>query len=238
MPEAQRQVPRIVMSLWGMPKSGKTHFALTLPGKIVAIEIGETGIEDLAWKFRKDGKEIIHRPLISPSLSVTLADHKKILVDFEATLRAAIADTTVKTIIIDSMSRLWRSIRVVKTEESFADSVRTKRNQADYELANDYHEQIVQLVRMRPDLNLVLVHRHREIFAKNGESLQATGEVESRDYRGLENIVQIVMRTDIKDKKFYQTMEYCRFDARLNGRVFEGYDYDKLVKFLFEDEEE
>ena len=226
------------MGLWGLPKSGKTHWAFSFPGPIAAIEIGETGVEDLAYKFAKSGKVIKHFPIVSDQLSMNLDGHRKILLDFEKALKTAVADKEVKTIVIDSMSMLWRSIRKVKTEEGFQESQRNKRNQADFELANDYHEQIVQVVRQRTDLNLVLVHRHRNVWAQDGEGkARDTGEVESRDYKGLENIVKIVAKTEAKGGKYYTVLELCRFDARLNGRVFEEWDYDKMIEFLFSEEE-
>ena len=239
----KRAVPRIVAGIWGVPKSGKTHLALTFPDPIAAIEIGETGIEDLLWKFEREGKEIEHIPIFVPNLSMSASDHNRILTEFEKKLKEVVANPKYKTVVIDSMSRLWRSIRVVKTEEAHQISERQKKNQADFELANDYHEQIVMMARTRKDLNVVLVHRHRDVYAQvlnpeTGRSqLTATGDVESRDYKGLENIVQLMIRTDARGGKFYQTLELCRFDARLNGRVYEGFGYPQLMEQLFGEEE-
>ena len=239
--------PRVTVSGWGEPKKGKSHFALTFPEPIQAIEIGETGIEDLLPTFK--GKQITHTPLIMPVLSPDIGDHQKLLTAFEKVLLATVKqDSGYRTLVIDSASRLWRSVRVVMTEKALEDSIRRKKSQADYELANDYFEQIIQLVRQKPDLNLVLLHRHRDVWRtqmdENGrERSGATGEVEARDYKGIENMVQMVLkfntgtrfdaRTKTQGESFMHTIQLCRFNRKLEGMVVPDMDYNLLMERVF-----
>ena len=169
-----KQYPRTFTSIWGMPKSGKSHLGLTWPKPMMAVEVGETGIEDLLHKF--DGVD--YRPIISNSLRMGISDHKVILDEFEQCLDAAVRDAALRTLLIDSTSKLWDSIGVVLTDEAFKEMQRAKKNQADWTYANNYFEQIVQRARKHRGLNLVFIHRHREKYAKmmneNGrESMQA-----------------------------------------------------------------
>lgn len=234
-------VPRITASIWGPPKSGKTWLALSFPEPIVAIEVGETGIEDVLYML--PDKKVTHIPLTLRSLAPTLSDHEGLLADFDEQLQK-IVEADYATLVIDSTSRLWRSIRVVMTEQAFQENVRKKRNRADYELANDYMEQVIQVARQNRAMNIVLVHRHRDKFlVDEAGQLKETGEIESRDYRGLENMVQVMVRTgrgpifDPKDKEtkqgFVHLIELCRFNPALEGTKIPYLDYDRLVGRLF-----
>ena len=239
--------PRVTVSGWGEPKKGKSHFALTFPEPIQAIEIGETGIEDLLPTFK--GKQITHTPLIMPVLSPEVGDHQKLLTAFEKVLLATVKqDSGYRTLVIDSASRLWRSVRLVMTAKSLEESVRRKGSQADYELANDYFEQIIQLVRTKPDLNLVLLHRHRDVWRtqtdENGRDRSgATGEVEARDYKGIENMVQLVIkfdtgmrfdpRTKAEVESFMHTIQLCRFNRNIQGMKVPNMDYNLLMERVF-----
>ena len=238
--------PRVTVSGWGEPKKGKSHFALTFPEPIQAIEIGETGIEDLLNKPEFRDKKITHTPITMPVLSPEVADHQKLLTRFEKVLLDSVKlDSGYRTLVIDSASRLWRSVRLVMTEKALEDSIRKKRSQADYELANDYFEQIIQLVRVKPDLNLVLLHRHRDVWRtqtdENGRDRSgATGEVEARDYKGIENMVQVVLkfntgtRFDAKTKgqieSFMHTIQLCRPNHRVVGLTVPDLDYNTLME--------
>lgn len=209
------------------------------------MEIGETGIEDLLWKFRDE--DIRYVPLAITALAPSIADHRDLLKRFEAELDKAV-NSDAATIVIDSASRLWRSIRIVRTEDAHLDSQRRSKNQADYELANDYFEQLVQRVRTARHLNLVLVHRHREKYrvlpdGSGRDTLQPTGEMEARDYSGIENLVQVIVRCDL-GKKFdpktktditipMHVIETCRFDLSLNGVVVPNMDYGVLVEKIY-----
>ena len=237
-----RIYPRIIASLWGPPKSGKTHLGLTFPTPIYAIEIGETGTED--WFMAHPDVPHKYEPIIIPDLVPKLSDHEMLLANFEEKLMEAV-DSEYKTLVIDSTSRLWRSIRAVKTDETFRASTREKPNQADYEGANDYMEQVVQVARKNRGLNLVFVHRHREVFRKVDGKLQDTGDIESRDYRGMENLVTIQIRTGKaeffmgKDKPkvmdFAHTIELCRYQPELEGQMIRRLDYNKLMEIMFND---
>lgn len=233
------------MSIWGLPKTGKSHLALTWPGPIAAIEIGETGIEDLLYKFLD--KEVRYLPLALGTLRPEISDHEKLLRQFEKTLDEVIASDA-RTLIIDSTSRLWRTIRVVMNELSFKENERKKQNRADYEKANDYFEEIVQRVRTNRNLNLVLLHRHRELYAmvpndSGVSTLQATGQVEARDYRGIDNLVSVIIQTqegmvfDARTREqvpaLLHKIELCRPDRSLNGTVIRDMDYTKLMERIY-----
>lgn len=242
-----RIYPRIIASLWGPPKSGKSHIPLlTFPEPVAGIEIGETGIEDLAIMHPE--RDIRYYPLIIPNLVPSRGDHEKLLAEFDEKLNEVIDHKDFKdggTLAIDSASRLWRSIRVVKIEETHEASERTKKNQADYEGANEYMEQIVQTARRNRRLNIIFVHRHREIYRMVDGKLQDTGNIEGRDYKGMENLVQIQIRTGKaeyfagKDKPkvldFAHTIEHCRFKPELEGMMVRRLDYNKLMELMFND---
>lgn len=238
------QYPRTFVSLWGPPKSGKTHLGMTWPKPMMAIEIGETGVEDLLHKF----PDVDYRPLIIPVLRPQIEDHARLLDRFEALEQEAIKNPDLRTILIDSASHLWTSTYTVMTEEAHRQSERQKRNQADFNLANTYFEQIIQVLRQHRQLNIVLVNRHKEKYARlpdeNGRMvLQTTGEIEARDYKGMENLAQIIIKTgmgtrvDPRTQRSIivprHTVETCRFDKSVEGTEMMNMTYDTLMERIF-----
>lgn len=242
--------PRLITSVWGDKSTGKSHLALTFPSPIVAIEIGETGLGDLVPKFEAApyNKKIDFQAIRVPTLEPGTAHLRRLLDKFAEVYLKAVNSEDVRTIIIDSMSRLWAHIYTVKLDE-----VRSKRkegakeSQLDWVAANDYHEQIVNVTGLNPRINLVMLHRHKEAYARQeGGGFGPSGEIEARDYKGMENLVQVMIRTNYKDmivpgstpikreKKFVHTIEKCRFNKPLEGWEEPMLDYDKLAKLVWE----
>lgn len=212
----------------------------------MAVEVGETGIEDLLPAFAD--KKIDHRPLIIPAMEPSVAQHARLLTEFEELLDKAVDPKNgYRTLLIDSASRLWRHVRIVMTEKAQEERDRKKKNQADFELANDYFEQIIQMARRNKDLNIVLLHRHREIFrteqgGDGRDRLVNTGEVEARDYKGLENMVQILVKCGVSvynypktgpQQVLLHTIQLCRFKRELQGMQVRDMDYAKLMERVF-----
>ncbi len=236
-----------MVAISGGPKTGKSHLGLTFPDPIVAIEVGETGIGDLLEKFRVQGKDITYKPLRIKALEPTVNHQRQLLNEFADVYLKAINDEKVQTIIIDSNSRLRSHIQAVKLDE-----VRSKRkegaqgSQMDYGPANEYEEQVVNVAAVNPNLNLVLVHRHKDVYVRDDRGQWVpSGEYEARDYKGMENLVQVMVWTDYKDrlvpgsspprrqKKFVHTIQACRFRPELAGWEEEEMDYNKLVELIY-----
>ena len=239
--------PRLTCSLWGDRATGKSHFALTFPDPMVAIEIGETGLGDLVPKFQVMGKVIDYQPVRVATLEPGPIQLRQLLNKFADVYLKAINSEGVKTIVIDSMSRLWSHIQTVKLDE-----VRSKRkegakeSQMDWAAVNDYHEQIVNVAAVNPNINLVLLHRHKDVYGRTDSGAFApTGEIEARDYKQLENLVQVVVRTDYKqvvvpgstplrrEPHFVHTIEKCRFNMAMQGWEEQDMDYTKLAELVW-----
>ena len=245
--------PRITLSIWGRPKVGKTWFALTFPDPIAFLEVGESGSEHLLGKFAD--KKIHHLNLQLKNLTPTSADHEALLRTFETEfLKAVHPESGYKTLVIDSASKLWLSVRTVKVEEQAREKARTstKKMLTDYELANIYFEQIVHLARQKPDLNIVLVHRDREIWEgeetdSGGRQMRATGKFEPREFKDIGFLAQVTIHagrewvvTDVKkgirEEVPAHTIERCAMNTKLHGLRPHWLDYEKLVARIWPEE--
>src|SRR4030042_1922186 len=109
---------RLILSVMGREKSGKTHFALTAPAPIVMFGI-DMGCEHVVKKFLNDGKVILDSPEIEvPNASdykdldklcqVASDEWKKFLSAFELVLR----NPEVRTIVLDTATELWDLLRL------------------------------------------------------------------------------------------------------------------------------
>ena len=242
---------RMTVSVWGRPKQGKTYLGFTFPAPILVIEIGETGSEVNLPRF--PGKDIRVHSLQMSALTPGLGDYQKLLIEFEKLLREAVDPKNgIATLLVDSSSKLWKTVREVKVEEqrvrSLAATARkgTQARQTDYELANEYFEQVVLVARSNPQLNIVLVHRDRETWATDDEGrAHATGQYEPREFKDVSFLVNVVIkvgqgfkvdpRTKERRALPQHTIELCNYRPELEGRQEFLLDYDKIAQLIWGD---
>ena len=239
---------RLTASIWGRPKKGKSYFPLTFPGPIDWIEIGESGSEHLVGLF--PDKDIrVHRLSIR-ALTPQLGHYQKLLNAFEEVYFKAIdPESDTRTLIIDSASPLWKAVRTVKVAEqemiAKADLGRktNKKMLTDYELANIYFEQIVNMALAKPNLNLILTHRDRETWEKDDDGqLHASGKFEPREFKDVQFLVQVTIhagsaqvtnpKTGEREEVPCHEIELCAPKKSLEGRRVNYLDYEKLMKLI------
>src|SRR3990167_261596 len=106
---AEPNVPdRLIVSVAGVEKSGKTHLALTAPGPIFYFDV-DSGTEGVVHKFQAE-KQIIVYP-VRYSLRDTQSNYAKIYAPFLEEIRAA-AKVGQGTIIFDTFTEVYELARL------------------------------------------------------------------------------------------------------------------------------
>ena len=103
--------PRIIMSVVGLEKQGKTHFALSAPGPIsmFSTDVGEEGVVCKFW----DEKEI-HIMDISPANEDEPEDADEEFARFHKAYMAMLRGDEVRTILVDTATEIWELLRMAR----------------------------------------------------------------------------------------------------------------------------
>lgn len=102
--------PRLIASISGLEKQGKTHFALSAPGPIAVFNC-DIGMEGVVQKFTSTGKDVWVYNLTIPH------DWKAAEEEFKAYREAyskIMRDPYFRTIIKDTATELWELLRMAR----------------------------------------------------------------------------------------------------------------------------
>lgn len=97
---------RLLVSVRGLEKTGKTHFSLTAPGPIAFFDL-DMGTEGVVSKFQALGKKILLNK-VTPDMAETEWPR------FKEAFRAALASRQIKTIVWDTETEVWELVRLCK----------------------------------------------------------------------------------------------------------------------------
>ena len=139
-------------------KRGKTHFAFTSPSPIACIST-DTGTEEVAAKFVKEGK----------SISVMYCQNPKTIKNKEAASEewdrirkgwdAVLENKDVRTLVVDTHTELWQVMRLA--EFGKLEQIPPKK----YDEVNKKMRDLVKSVKQRRTLNAIFVHKYKKEYA-------------------------------------------------------------------------
>lgn len=238
---------RLVASVWGPPKAGKTHLALTFPAPIYLLNL-DLGLDPLLSKF--DGKTIhdarfvVDDPEDYGSVARTLTNF---IHAYEWALKEA--DDAAGTVVVDTASLLWDMVQVVKLaqvkQKKFKAEVAKKggdENRVDYDLiklhqfeyaeANTYMATLLRKALYRPSVNVVFIGSAKNAYDGSGNRLNT---LEFQGFGKMPSIAEatITMRR-APDNSFVGRIDDCRFEPGYNGTEIPGLTYDTLKSLLLE----
>lgn len=214
---------RLIVSVEGLPKCGKTNFSLTAPGPI-AIHNWDGGLEGVAHKFA-DQKEIFsfdYRMPFSLALPGTPAGDslanaaKKVWEEFVNNYRESLKQ--VKTVVVDTSSESWETIRLARLGK-LANVMPHQ-----YSSVNAEFRELLRLGTDH-DANLILLHKVKKSY----ENDKPTGLYERAGFGDIGFVVQLVLKA-YKDPKaegldqFRMKIAACRHNPLLEGMEFVGED--------------
>jgi AAA domain len=235
----------LMISLYGEPKSGRTHLAYTFPEPIRSICF------DGRWHEARDAfpdRDIEVAEILLPDLGYE--SWKQHLADFDETYLACLeACAAGGTVVIDNASDLWTLVYEVERETIRRQRWRTaqKKNpqalledqvlqQFDWDTSNAHMGAIVRMGKLYPRTNVVLIHKTKEKYVGN----QGTGINVIACHSGTLSMVhgnfllEIPRRTegDVEARTLPQMrVDHCGRDVGLTGVVFPDPSYE-LIKTL------
>lgn len=214
---------RLILGVWGPPKTGKTHFALTFPEPIYYHNF-DWGLEHHLGRVQK--KLYVANYLTErPDLSATEAEGMLRL--FEKDYATALQQPS-GTIVIDTSSQLWQLVSKV-----FLEKIKAKRRDGqvypfDYADANAYFQNLINQVKKTP-LNMVLIQRAKEKY--NGQG-QATGVLEMQGNNQVPYLVQVQLQLGKDGTKHWGIIEECWESTDLEGIRLADPNYESLQKVI------
>lgn len=216
--EKQELLPRIIMSIEGMEKMGKSHFALSAPGPIGFFNLDE-GTEGVIEKRKKE-KEIY---IIDLQVPDTAKYNEKEVTElsrvewgrFNAAFSGLLAGTEVRTLIVDTATEL-RELQLM--------SWYGKSTQIMPYMYRGPNAEFRKLIRgtLKYNKNVIFLHKMKSVYVND----KRTGEWELSGFNDTGYLVQVntrVYRYDIADGgDFAIYIKDCRQNPEMAGQELTG----------------
>lgn len=222
--------PRVVVSIDGLPKTGKTTLALTAASTIAIVNLN-FGLEYVASKFKDAGKDILTYDaskrlagMVGMSTDERGMECDIIMKETEEVVQDALRTQNVRTILIDTGTELWEVARYGTIGSEGGRGVAAR----DYGDANAFMRRIIKAAYSTDHVSLIIVHHTKEAWANN----KPTG-LNIRD--GWKNIgaeIQFSILTEVEEtinrrtrrkqgETFYATIKECRINREMEmfGRL-------------------
>lgn len=242
-------VERIICAPWGLPKDGKTSFALSFPEPLYLMnfDYGYREVMD-----RVVGKELYVSDYFLPE-EFELDAYLPLVLRFREEWNEAVEQAALRggTVILDTGSEAWRLVGPTMVAETARRAARKsdKNMRTDYGPANILMTSILKRPHQYPNVNAVYIQRSKEIYNAAGAP---TGEFQMHGFGDTASIVQLVLNiqskreiqtkggqavTDSKGNpklisRVFGTIDLCRFGKQFEGMRIENPTYDQLMAVL------
>lgn len=218
---------RLIVGVWGPPKTGKTHFATSAPGPIYYHNF-DWGLEHHLKRLKKEGKELFVANYLTERPDMGAAEAQEMLRAFERDYAAALKAGT-GTIVIDTSTQLWQL-----TSKVFLEQIKTKRRDGqvypfDYADANAYFQNLINQVK-KTKMNMILIQRAQPKYDKSG---QDTGDVKQQGNNQVPYLVQVQLRLSKGPNAAHKgTVEECWDHPSLEGVELKEPSFDTLKTLM------
>jgi len=206
-------IPRLIMSVMGLEKQGKTHFALTAPGPIAmfSTDIGEEGV---VGKFT-GGKKIEIYEVARRDESEDQESVGKEWDNFKAAYLWSMRAKEFRTVLIDTATEIWELLRLARF------GTLTQVMPYQYGPVNKEYRMLIREA-YNWDKNLILLHKMKAQYIND----KKTGEYERAGFNDTGFLVQVnaqVWRYDPSEGgEFVITVNDARQNPEVAGVDFEG----------------
>jgi hypothetical protein len=206
----QKAKLRLIMSLSGRVKRGKTHFALTAPGPL-AVQSLDMGLDGVVQKFQDE--KIINvatYPGVTAKELKTLNDDEvikryvEVWEQFRADYEWALANA--RSIVWDTGTEAWELLRLARLGR--LGQVKPHH----YTLPNMEFRELIRLAESS-SANLILLHRMKKEYVNN----EATGKWDRAGFSDVGSWVHLLARAERHDDGFHIEVEDCRQNPELRG---------------------
>lgn len=217
--------PRLVASVAGLDKCGKTHLALSSPGPIAYANF-DTGLEGVLEKFQRTGKVVYsndYRVKVPAGASTTQTAEiaNKVWEGLKEDVRAAIKSPLIRTIVGDTESEMWELCRLARFGK-LTQVMPHHYGPVNTEYRNFWNEIYDS------DKNLILLGRMKDEWENtvvNGKEVgKKTGRLERIGFKEIQYMVQLnaIAKYDPTapaGDRFSLEITNCRQNSDLAGMV-------------------
>jgi len=212
-----KSLPRLIMSLSGLEKQGKTHFALTAPGPVAVFDT-DIGGEGVTEKFTKDKKVLVTKVArITDGDDDAVDDAEEEWDRVKGAYLYLLRGKDVRTIVFDTATEIWELLRIARFGRL------TQVMPYQYGPVNKEYRDLIREA-YAYDKNLILLHKMKAQYVND----KRTGEYERAGFNDTGFLVQVnaqVYRYSREDGgEFNLSVKDCRQNPELAGEddLFEG----------------
>lgn len=210
--------PRLIASIDGLEKTGKTHLALTAPAPIAYFDLDE-GMSEIIDKFPKLSKpgQFLYYHIDYDDEDDDLAEKHigKVLKAYRSCLSAP--DSVVKTIVFDTDSDFWEMLRLAR----FGRLTQVKPHH--YAPVNAEFRRYIRDAK-RSNKNLILLHKKKDeyIQTKSMKTAMPTGKKIRAGMKEVGYLVQVVLDLEKDEDGRHCTIVESRHNPDIEGMVLNG----------------
>ena len=200
--------PRIIMSVSGLEKQGKTHFALTAPGPLgmFSTDIGEEGVVE------KFGDKDIYIMSIDRVDDDSAEQAPEEYARFHGAYVKLLRGKEVRTIVLDTATEIWEILRMARFGRL------TQVMPYQYGPVNAEYRALIREA-YAYDKNLILIHKMKPKYIND----KRTAEYERAGFGDTGFLVQVNARAyRYEDGDFALQIEDCRQNPALMGEELIG----------------
>ena len=226
----------LVVAVWGAPKAGKTHFALTFPAPICVLNL-DFGLREVVRKHFPQ-KDIRTSDLIADRPG-DIDEVRRLFDTFFTDYKAALEDPAVRTVVIDTATQIKQMIDVIKLDE-----VKKRKNKKkgkdedeevqfypyDYTECNALMSDLLRRGLRAQDTNVVFIHHAADVYGPNGQPLN---QIRMQGLKATSAIVPLTIQFH-DQLKHVGRIEYSRGNDQLTGIEQAGMDYAWLREYYLE----
>lgn len=211
-PNDRATLNRIIMSISGLEKQGKTHFALTAPGPIAifSTDIGDEGVVE-----KVKGKEIQILDVARVGNETPVEEAAAEFERFKTAYTAILRDGDFKTIVLDTATEIWELLRMARFGKL------TQVMPYQYGPVNAEYRHLIRDA-YGYDKNLILLHKMKPMYVND----KRTADYERAGFGDTGFLVQVnaevyrYSRDDGGDFAIY--IKDCRQNQNLAEEEFVG----------------
>lgn len=212
---------RLIISLEGKEKTGKTHFALTAPEPVIYFNV-DIGTEGVVGKFQEEGKQVLIYDVRVPR-EAGKDIWPQMWSDFKARVRKAY-EIRSGSVIWDTATEIYELARLAHFGRL------TEVKPSDYSVVNNEFREVLRIAYDSP-ANTIFIHKVKAVWraipnSRGGTSLTKTDDFELSGSGDVAYLTQanLVMGCEYADEgaKFSAYIKNCRHNPNISGTLLEG----------------